>query len=92
MSTKKIKQLEELVNSALDCLEKLYLENRHLEQRVKELEKEKEASSNANQRANDSLEKLKQLEVSRLKLENDSSAVRIKVKNVLQKIEKMDFV
>jgi hypothetical protein len=92
MSTKKIKQLEELVNSALDCLEKLYLENRHLEQRVKELEKEKEASSNANQRANDSLEKLKQLEVSRLKLEKDSSAVRIKVKNVLQKIEKMDFV
>jgi hypothetical protein len=35
---------------------------------------------------------LKQLEVSRRKLEKDNSAVRIKVKNVLQKIEKMDFV
>ena len=59
---------------------------------MKELEKEKEASSNANERAKDSLEKLKQLEVSRRKLEKDNSAVRIKVKNVLQKIEKMDFV
>jgi hypothetical protein len=59
---------------------------------VKELEKEKEASSKANERAKDSLEKLKQLEVSRRKLEKDNSAVRIKVKNVLQKIEKMDFV
>ena len=92
MSTEKIKQLEELVYSALDGLDKLFLENLRLEQRVKELEKEKEASSNANERAKDSLEKLKQLEVSRRKLEKDNSAVRIKVKNVLQKIEKMDFV
>ena len=92
MLTEKIKQLEELVYSALDCLDKLFLENLRLEQRVKELEKEKEASSKANERAKDSLEKLKQLEVSRRKLEKDNSAVRIKVKNVLQKIEKMDFV
>ena len=92
MSTEKIKQLEELVYSALNCLDKFYLENRRLEQRVKELEKEKEASSKANERAKDSLEKLNQLKVSRRKLEKDSSAVRIKVKNVLQKIEKMDFV
>jgi len=41
MSTEKIKQLEELVYSALDCLDKLFLENLRLEQRVKELEKEK---------------------------------------------------
>ena len=35
---------------------------------------------------------MKQLEVFRRKLEKDNSAVRIKVKNVLRKIEKMDFV
>ena len=92
MSTEKIKQLEELICSVLDCLDKFYLENRRLEQRVEELEKEKEASFKANERAKDSLEKLNQLKVSRRKLEKDSSAVRIKVKNILQKVEKMDFV
>ena len=92
MPAKKIKELEELVSSVLQSLDIFYSENLRLEQRVKELEKEKEASSNANERAKDSLEKLKQLEVSRRKLEKDNSAVRIKVKNVLQKIEKMDFV
>ena len=92
MSTEKIKQLEELVSSVLQCLDNLYSENRRLKQRVQELEKEKETSSKEKERAKDSLEKLKQLEVSRRKLEKDSSAVRIKVKNVLRKIEKMDFV
>ena len=92
MSTEKIKQLEELVYSALNCLDKFYLENRRLEQRVEELEKEKEASFKANERAKDSLEKLNQLKVSRRKLEKDGSTARIKIKNVLQKIEKMDFV
>ena len=50
MLTEKIKQLEELVYSALNCLDKFYLENRRLEQRVKELEKEKEVSSKANEK------------------------------------------
>ena len=92
MSTEKIKQLEELVSSVLQCLDDLYSENCRLKQRVQELEKEKKASSKENGRAKESLEKMKQLEVSRRKLEKDSSAVRIKVKNVLRKIEKMDFV
>jgi len=35
---------------------------------------------------------MEQLETSRRKLKKDGSAARIKVKNVLQKIEKMDFV
>jgi len=35
---------------------------------------------------------MEQLEISRRKLKKDGSAARIKVKNVLQKIEKMDFV
>ena len=92
MSTEKIKQLEELVSSVLQCLDNLYSENHLLKQRVQELEKEKKVSSKENERAKESLAKMKQLEVSRRKLEKDSSAVRIKVKNVLQKIEKMDFV
>ena len=92
MSTEKIKQLEELVSSVLQCLDNLYSENHLLKQRVQELEKEKETSSKGNERAKDSLEKMKQLEVYRRKLEKDSSVIRIKVKNVLQKIEKMDFV
>ena len=92
MPTKKIRQLEELVSSAARCLDNLDSENRRLKQRVKELENEKETSSKGNERAKDSLEKMKQLEVYRRKLEKDSSVIRIKVKNVLQKIEKMDFV
>ena len=92
MSTEKIKQLEELVSSVLQCLDNLYSENHLLKQLVQELEKEKKASSKENERAKESLEKMKQLEVFRRKSEKDNSAVRIKVKNVLRKIEKMDFV
>jgi len=92
MSAKKIKQLEELVSSVLRCLDDFYSENRRLEQRVQVLEKEKATSSKENNSAKDSLEKMKQLKVSRRKLEKDGSTARIKIKNVLQKIEKMDFV
>ena len=41
MSAEKIKQLEELVSSVLQCLDNLYSENRRLDQRVQELENEK---------------------------------------------------
>jgi septal ring factor EnvC (AmiA/AmiB activator) len=92
MSTKKIKKIEELVSSVLQCLDSLYSKNRILEQKVQELEKEKKTLSKENEMVRDSLEKLKQLEVSHRMLEKERSAVRIKVKNVLQKIEKMDFV
>ncbi len=92
MSAEKIKQLEELVFSVLRRLDDFYSENSRLEQRIQVLEKEKAASSKENDRAKDSLEKMEQLEISRRKLKKDGSAARIKVKNVLQKIEKMDFV
>ena len=92
MSAEKIKQLEELVSSVLQCLDNLYSENHLLKQRVQELEKEKKASSKENERAKESLAEIKQFEASRRKLGKDSSAVRIKVKNVLRKSEKMDFV
>ena len=92
MSAEKIKQLEELVSSVLWCLDDFYSENSRLEQRIQVLEKEKATSSKEIDRAKDSLEKIKQLEVSRRKLKKDGSTARIKIKNVLQKIEKMDFV
>ena len=92
MSAEKIKQLEELVSSVLRCLDDFYSENSQLEQRIQVLEKEKATSSKEIDRAKDSLEKIKQLEVSRRKLKKDGSTARIKIKNVLQKIEKMDFV
>ena len=92
MSAEKIKQLEELVSSVLRSLDDFYSENSQLEQRIQVLEKEKATSSKENDRAKDSLEKIKQLEVSRRKLKKDGSTARIKIKNVLQKIEKMDFV
>jgi len=92
MSAEKIKQLEELVSSVLRCLDNFYSENSQLKQRIQVLEKEKAASSKENDRAKDSLEKMEQLEISHRKLKKDGSAARIKVKNVLQKIEKMDFV
>ena len=92
MSAEKIKQLEELVSSVLRCLDDFYSENTQLEQRIQVLEKEKATSSKEIDRAKDSLEKIKQLEVSRRKLKKDGSTARIKIKNVLQKIEKMDFV
>ena len=92
MSAEKIKQLEELVSSVLRRLDDFYSENSRLEQRIQILEKEKATSSKENDRAKDSLEKMKQLEASRRMLKKDGSTARIKIKNVLQKIEKMDFV
>ena len=92
MPAEKIKQLEELVSSVLQSLDNFYSENSRLEQRIQVLEKEKAASSKENGRAKDLLEKMKKLEVSRCKLKKDGSTARIKIKNVLQKIEKMDFV
>ena len=92
MPADKIKQLEELVSSVLRCLDDFYSENSRLEQRIQVLEKEKAASSKENDRAKDLLEKMKQLEASRRKLKKDGSTARINIKNVLQKIEKMDFV
>ena len=92
MPAKKIKQLEELVSSVLQSLDNFSSENSRLKQRIQMLEKEKVASSKENDREKDLLEKMKQLEASRRKLKKDGSAARIKIKNVLQKIEKMDFV
>ena len=92
MPAEKIKQLEELVSSVLQSLDFFYSENSRLKLRIQLLEKEKAASSKENDRAKDSLEKMEELEISRRKLKKDGSAARFKVKNVLQKIEKMDFV
>ena len=92
MPAEKIKRLEELVSSMLQGLDNLYSENSRLEQRIQVLEKEKTASSKENDRVKDSLEKMEQLEVFRRKLKKDGATARIKIKNVLQKIEKMDFV
>lgn len=92
MPAEKIKQLEELVSSVLQSLDNFYSENSQLKQRIQVLEKEKAMSSKENDKAKDLLKKMKQLEVSRLKLKKDGSTARIKIKNVLKKIEKMDFV
>ena len=92
MPAEKIKQLEELVSSVLQSLDIFYSENSQLKERIQLLEKEKAASSKENDRAKDLLEKMKKLEVSRRKLKKDGSTARIKIKSVLQKIEKMDFV
>ena len=92
MSVDKIKKLEKLVASAVEGLNALQTENIRLEQRVQELEKQKETALKENEKGKDSLGKLKQLEASHRKLEKDRSEVRIKVQNVLQKIEKMNFV
>ena len=92
MPDEKIKQLEELVSSVLQSLDFFCSENSRLKQRIQVLEKEKAASSKENNKAKDSLETIKQLEASRHKLKKYNSTARIKIKNVLQKIEKMDFV
>ncbi len=42
--------------------------------------------------AKETLSTRRQLEASNRKLEKERSAVRLKVQNALQKIEKMDFV
>ena len=92
MPADRIEQLEELVSSVLQSLDVFYSENSRLKQQIQVLEKEKAASSKENDRAKDSLEKMEQLAISRRKLKKDGSAARFKVKNVLQKIKKMDFV
>ena len=88
----KIKQLEQLVDLTLLLLDNLNSEKIHLEQRVSELEKEQEFSFKEHEKTKSSQEKIKNLEFSKRKLEKESSAVRVKVKKALQKLEKMDFV
>ena len=91
MSIEKIERLEELVALTLEVLNNLHAEKSSLEQQVRKLEKEKKTELKDNEEASGSLEKLKQLKVSHRKLEKDRSAVRLKVQNALQKVEKMDF-
>jgi predicted nucleic acid-binding Zn-ribbon protein len=88
----KIKQLEQLVDLTLLFLNDLNSEKNHLEQRVRELEKEQESSFKEHEKIKDSQEKIKKLGLSKRKLEKERSSVRVKVKKALQKLEKMDFV
>lgn len=88
----KIKQLEQLVDLTLMLLNNLNSEKIHLEQRVRELEKEQESSFKEHEKTKSSQEKIKNLELSKRKLEKERSAVRVKVKKALQKLEKIDFV
>ena len=62
MPAEKIKQLEELVSSVLQSLDNFYSENSQLKQRIHVLEKEKRASSKANDRAKDLLKKMNMLQ------------------------------
>ena len=91
MSIEKIERLEELVALILERLNNLYTEKNSLKQRVRELEKEKKVVLKESKEVEGSLEKFKQLKASHRKLEKDRSAVRLKVRNALQKVEKMDF-
>jgi hypothetical protein len=88
----KIKQLEQLVDLTLLLLNNLHSEKNYLEQRVRELEKKQESSFKEHEETKSSQEKIKNLEFSKCKLEKERSAVRVKVKKALQKLEKMDFV
>ena len=92
MSEKKIEHLEKWVAFTVEVLNELQAEKLSLEGRLRELEKEKELILKENEKSKGALEQLKQLRVSHRKLEKDRSTVRLKVQNVLQKIEKMDFV
>ena len=92
MSVKKIEQLKELIAFAVEGLKNLNTENFRLGQRVREMEKEKETALKENEKAKDSQEKLNGLKVAHRKLERNQSAVRLKVQNVLKKVEKMDFI
>ena len=92
MSIEKVEQLEELIALAVERLDNLYAEKLRLEKRMRELENEKEIALKENEKFKSSQEKIKQLKVSHRKLEKDRSAVRLKVKDALQRIEKMDFV
>ena len=92
MSIEKIERLEELVALTLEVLNNLHAEKISLERLVLELEKEKKAALMENEEAKGSLEKLKQLKISNRKLEKDRSTVRLRVKNALHKIDKMDFL
>ena len=59
----KIKQLEQLVDLTLLLLNNLHSEKIHLEQRVRELEKEQESSFKEHEKIKSSQEKIKNLEL-----------------------------
>ena len=92
MAIEKIKKLETLVAVIVEGVKGLHEENTRLENRLRELEREKKGMITENKIAKETLSTRRQLEASHRKLEKERSAVRLKVQNALQKIEKMDFV
>ncbi|MCH8157288.1 MAG: hypothetical protein IID18_05985 [Nitrospinae bacterium] len=92
MSPEKIEKLEVLVAVVVEGLKGLHEENIRLTSRIRELEKEKGAAVKENKQVRETLDKQKKLEASCRKMEKDRTAVRLKVQNVLQKIDEMDFV
>ena len=91
MLIQKIERLEKLVASTLDMLDNLQAEKTSLERRVRELEKEKNTALKEGGEIKNSLEKFNQLKIFYRKLEKDRTAIRLKVNNALQRIEKMNF-
>ena len=91
MAFKKIERLEEMIALALEMFNSLDAEIISLNSRIRELESELKLVLKENEKAKISLDKLKQLNFSHRKLENDRSIIRLKVKKALHEIEKMDF-
>lgn len=92
MNPEKLEKLSRLVTSLLGKSNHLKNEIRRLEERVQELDQEKRAVLEKNQQFLSDLKKLNVLEGSNRKMKEDHSVIRSKVQNILQNLEKMDFV
>ena len=91
MPIEKIKRLGEQVDLILEVLNDLNARKNKLEKQMEELKKESVTTLKENKEAKRSLEKLNELKLLNLKMEKDQSTIRLKVKNVLEKVEKMNF-
>ena len=92
MNLEKLEKLSLLVASLIEESNHLKSELRRLEEKVQEMDRKYRDALEQNQHFSSDLEMLNGLQESKRKMEEDQSAIRSKVQNILENLEKMDSV
>jgi len=92
MSLKKFEKLENLLTDYVAEIHKLQAEKNRLAGEVNRLQNEIKSTVSKYEKANDSLRKLTFLENANKKMQSDKTAIRAKIKDILNNLEQMDFI
>lgn len=92
MDLNNIEKLEELVATLVEELRRLKAENKTLQRNVEKYGKDLENALADSKKSGKQLDRLGKLEEAKKRLESDQSEVRGKVENILEELEKIDFL